>query len=159
MQSQGYWYHNGKLFELKNGIHIDFIIAYPKKFGLTDEYIKDMYNTYGEKLGQEGHARQQLIMDATLDGWIRVRHYTRPRDYWSIQCDEVHKRKSDIKSMVEELMLTGIMYKSDELIITGFVDEAQIQYAYADGGADTFLSESKKLRVRDIRLIESFTDF
>jgi len=50
----------GELVTTK-GTHIDTIIKYPKKFGVTKEYIEGVYDKYDEKIGQEGSARRVII--------------------------------------------------------------------------------------------------
>lgn len=85
MESTGYWYREGKIFDLGANKHIGLICQYPEIFNLSLDFIKKVYNEFGEKIGFEGKAREVLIKQVSKDGWIRIRHYGRPRDYWSIQ--------------------------------------------------------------------------
>ena len=41
--------------------HIATIIANPKKFGLTKDYIQTVYDKYNEKVNVEGKAREEII--------------------------------------------------------------------------------------------------
>jgi hypothetical protein len=160
MEANGYWYKKGKLFDLNGRKHIDYIIAYPEKFNLPKGYIETLYDSHNEKVGVEGKAREELIKEVSKEGWIRIRHYTRPRDYWSIQFDNYRLRKRDIKSVVEDLIyMEKKMYKDDELILVGYDDGTQEQYSYQNGGATAFLNEQSKTRTKTIVLIETFEEF
>ena len=58
--------------------HIDIIIKNPQMFGVTPEYINSTYVKYGEPIGHEGHAREEIIKHVVNQGWIRIRRYNRP---------------------------------------------------------------------------------
>ena len=93
----------------------------------------------------EGKARTEIIKQVAKDGWIRIRHYsyTKP-EYWSIQCDNFYLRKSDIQIFVDDAIIEGVMYPNEELHILGFDDDDNhIIYTWSEGGATTFLNESK----------------
>ena len=64
------------------GKHIDTIIQYPEKFGLNKGIIEYVYKHYGERMGQEGKAREQLILTLLKSGWIRLRRYG--DNFWSV---------------------------------------------------------------------------
>jgi hypothetical protein len=66
------------------GKHIDTIIKYPAKFGLSMERIQSKYDKYEEPLGVEGKAREELIGMVLKGGWVRVREY---RNRWSMTVD------------------------------------------------------------------------
>ncbi len=160
MEATGYWYRKGKLFDLGSQKHVDFIIKYPEKFDLPKGYVETLYDFHNEKIGVEGKAREALIKEVAKDGWIRVRHYVRPKDYWSIQFDVFRSRKKDIKSLVEDLIyIEKKMYKEDELILIGYDDGTQEQYSFMEGGANKFLQEHISIKKVSIRLIEDFTLF
>jgi len=42
--------------------HIDYIIKHPKPFGASLDQIKDLHDKHGEKLGQEGKAREEIML-------------------------------------------------------------------------------------------------
>jgi len=157
MQAMGYWYKQKKLFEIPNLKHINYIITYPEKFGFTEEYITAMYAKHGEKMNMEGKAREELIIESLEHGWVRVRHYEKPRDYWSIQYWDFRKQEKDLRELVETLMLDkNIMGKEDELIFIGFGDSSRYDYAYTSGGAKKFLAEKtiKKTKIVSVKLFE-----
>lgn len=76
--------------------HINTIIRHPKKFGLNSEFIEHIYDFYGEKIGQEGKAREQILISLLNKGWIRLRRY---RNFWSVN---VVNFSSKIKSYLQK---------------------------------------------------------
>jgi hypothetical protein len=55
--------------------HISMIIKNPKKFGVSIEIIEYIYDTYNEKIGIEGKAREKILISLLNQGWIRIRKY------------------------------------------------------------------------------------
>lgn len=160
MQGKGYWYKSGKLFELDSLNHIDYIINYPELFYLTPEYIQDTYDKHNERIRQEGKAREEIIRKVSELGWIRIRHYFKPKDYWSIQYDVYPKRRKDIKSLVEDLILVKEeMNENDELVLLGYKDNSKFLYSFMNGGAIKFLTENKDINSIKINEIQDFKDF
>lgn len=70
----------GEIIDVKTN-HISEVIRNPEKFGFNDAFIEYVYKFYNEKVGQEGKAREQLMMALFKNDWIRIRKY---RDFWSI---------------------------------------------------------------------------
>ena len=62
--------------------HIAAVIENPHQFGLTLAEIKSKYTDHGERLGTEGIARREILIQLVSQGWIRLRRY--PNQYWSI---------------------------------------------------------------------------
>jgi hypothetical protein len=70
----GYWISpKGKITDTDSKNHIDQIISSPSTFNITAEYIKSEHKKYGESIGQEGDARDNIMTKVLQDGWIRVR--------------------------------------------------------------------------------------
>jgi len=160
MESTGFWYREGKIFDLGADKHIGLICKYPDIFNLKLDYIREIYNEFGEKIGFEGKAREVLIKQVSKDGWIRIRHYGRPRDYWSIQYDKYTLRKKDVKGIVEYLISeNGIMDKYDEIDLLGYDDVTQFTYPFMKGGAEKFLKEHSNIEHCNVQLINDFTLF
>lgn len=86
--------------------HIDDVIQYPDKFGVTREYVEDVYRRYGEKLGVEGEAREEIIRNVLTRGWIRVRRY---KNYWSMTVESL---KASTKKVLRNLVHTLVDDKS-----------------------------------------------
>jgi len=66
---------------IKTGRHSHTVIENPTKFGVSSEFVKNLYDKHGENYNQEGNAREELITLVLQRGWIRVRNY---RNYWSV---------------------------------------------------------------------------
>ena len=80
-----------------NVSHIDYIYNNPEKFGFTKDQLDEIHAKHGERRGQEGNARDEILIQVMQQGWIRLRKYTRP-DVWSVQTinpKNLHRRISD----------------------------------------------------------------
>jgi len=70
--------------------HIRDVVSYPEKFGLTQNYIEDVHAKYGEKIGSEGDAREEILIKLVHKGWIRIREYY--NKYWSVQVPNMSRK-------------------------------------------------------------------
>ena len=68
--------------------HINTVIKYPAKFGYTKKKIESIYKKHKEKMGQEGQARRQIIVELARNGWIHLRKY--PNHYWAVMLSELN---------------------------------------------------------------------
>jgi len=85
--------------------HIKFIIDHSSLFGMTKEYIQQVYDNHGESLeremssgGLEGMARVEIITRAIKNGWIRVRLQSSGKQapvYWTVQPYELSYKAKD----------------------------------------------------------------
>jgi hypothetical protein len=140
----GYWAFGSKVFDVTSSSHINFIINNPDKFNLTEEEIQSIFDKYGEKLNLEGKAREELIKLVSKMGWMRIRHYSRPKDYWSIQVDSTKLRRTEIKNFIYWAIDHKLMYYHDPVIILGYDNPSDVQeYSYQSGGVKNFLMEGK----------------
>jgi hypothetical protein len=73
--------------------HINMISADPKKFGVTKEYIDNLYKKHKERPGQEGKARGEIMTTIMKNGWIRLRYI--PNAGWTVQLNKLGKREKD----------------------------------------------------------------
>jgi len=73
--------------------HINLISSNPKKFGLTKEYITQIYAKHKERLGLEGKAREEIMVNLMSNGWIRLRHH--PKTEWIAQLKNLGRREKD----------------------------------------------------------------
>lgn len=142
-QGKGYWVKGSKIYPVS--VHIDYIISHPSAFNTSKDKLKELYKKYKEPFGLEGKARNEIIIKAMKDGWLRVRHNKGRNDFWSIQCDNYKKRKSLIKSFVKKMFLDEIN-QYDDLVITGIEDKY-----YERISADKFFKENKE--VKEIEMI------
>jgi len=94
-RDQAYWISpSGKIIDVVNvenresgdssTLHIGAIVRDPEIFGLTKEEVQKVYDKYGETVGSEHKAREDILIMAMNIGWIRVRYYSR-KSYWTIQ--------------------------------------------------------------------------
>jgi len=114
----GYWISPlGETFPVDQN-HIITIITNPQKFGLTKKDIQKVYKKHKEKIGSEGNAREELIVDAVNRGWIRVRSYQRYGDItWSINVKRLTKRVKDHITNFFQKLSKGTSYVGGEVMI------------------------------------------
>jgi hypothetical protein len=97
-----YWINQyGKILEIGGSTHIDQVIANPKKFGLTKEYIKRVYDKHVEKLGREANAREEIIFKLVNSGFIRIRLY--PNKFWGVNVNRMDSRTKKALSKWAEI--------------------------------------------------------
>jgi len=72
---------DGDLFRVPDN-HIGVVIRDPHRFGLTRDEIEAAYHEHGERLGVEGEARKEILLQIIAGGWIRIRRY--PNRHWSV---------------------------------------------------------------------------
>jgi hypothetical protein len=144
---QGYWVKNDKVYDVTNSSHIKFIIEHPEWFELTLEELHQIYNKYGEKFRAENKAREFIIRSVAKLGWVRVRHYTKPIDYWSIQCDSIARRSNTIKDFIYWGVENHVLSYNDSAVLIGYNNENDIEkFDFNSGGIKNFLIESNKKR-------------
>lgn len=101
--------------------HITEVINNPEKFGFTSEFIEYVYKFYKEKIGQEGKAREQLMVALFKQGWIRIRKY---RDFWSINVKVFSgKSKSLIMDWAKKILKGIHGYKEDDPFSSVKIDQ------------------------------------
>jgi len=102
--------------------HIATIIANPKKFGLTKDYIQTVYDKYNEKVNVEGKAREEIIKRLIKSGWIRIRKY---KQFWSINIDKfTGKVKAELQMWAHNLIQGKIpSYKEEDVYIDIRIDD------------------------------------
>ena len=90
-----------------NRTHIQTVIDHPKKFGLTTDKIKSVYDKYNEPVGQEGKAREEIMVDLIKKGYLRVRRYG--REGYSINIPKMTKKIKDILfDFANKMLTTGV---------------------------------------------------
>lgn len=136
MMKVGFWAKGSTVIEISGDRHINYMWQFPEKFDLTIDQIKKVYKKHKEKRGAEGKAREELIVLASMSGWVRVRQYDHK---WSIQCDVYERRKKTIRNFVEWAYLTKkIMKNTDWLVILSFETGS-----YYEKNASLYLKENK----------------
>jgi hypothetical protein len=111
--SDAYWISPaGKIFDVGQ-IHIVTITENPEAFGLTRPEIDAVYEKYGEPIGSEGKARDEIMVKLIEERWIRVRRIPK-QDVWTIQvdADSVHRiPKHKITDFLMKLVIQNPKYK------------------------------------------------
>lgn len=75
--------------------HITVVTTKPELFGVTEEYLKGVYEKYDEPYRSEGRARGEIILDLVRKGWIRIRRYR--KTHWSVN---VHRETKKVKDYI-----------------------------------------------------------
>lgn len=140
--------------------HIAMVIKAPEKFGITREYIDKKYKEYGEQIGVEGKAREEIIREILKEGFIRIRKYR--NDEWVINVHRISKRnKERITKWAEKITEKGIdgvkASRMDQARITdmGSYNKTLSMEKLAAG---VILFEAPKQDV-DLILVESLREF
>ena len=67
--------------------HISLVISNPEKFHLNFGHIKAIYDKYEEKIGLEGRARREILLDLIDRGFIRIRKY---KNHWKVNVKDLY---------------------------------------------------------------------
>ena len=73
--------------------HISLVICHPEKFNLNFDYIKTVYEKYGEKIGLEGKARREILSGLIDHGFIRIR---KCENFWKVNVKDLYKNAAAI---------------------------------------------------------------
>lgn len=96
-EGMAYWISpTGRIMDTNGTFHIKSVVDNPRKFGLSDEYINELYAKHNETVGSEGRAREEIIINLAKQGWIRMRLYlSRQGSYWSVTMNDLSDRAKD----------------------------------------------------------------
>jgi hypothetical protein len=99
MKYEAYWISpDGKIVPAEDGAisHIGMILKKPEFFGYTKEGILDLHKKHGDRLGQEGKAREEILKELLDKGWMRIRYVPR-QQMFTLQTNSVaSRRKQDL---------------------------------------------------------------
>lgn len=161
--STAYWIDpQGRILKLTEALHITQITSNPEKFGFTREQITKTYAKYGERIGTEGKAREEIIKDALARGFIRVRLY--PNRYWSVTTNRYDsKAKKALKVWAEQAQKDRFAGPYISVKITDLSKEKvydQFTVSELAGGNHLYEDYSEE-HVRDFnpRFVNEMTDF
>jgi hypothetical protein len=117
----------GKILPLKHGdTHIRMVIENPGAFGYTTKRIEDRYHFYGEAVGTEKKAREEIIKEILSKGWIRIR---KNKYFYTIQLAALSERAKDYISDWSVKIADWVGPMTEAAIYTTIGDE---QYTMAD---------------------------
>lgn len=150
MEYDAYWVSpSGEIIGIDRR-HINFMSQDPEKFGITADHIQSLYKKYNERPGQEGKAREELMIDAMKNGWLRARH-TDNRG-WIIQSYAFNKRdKDNIWDFIEKMYSRGDIRKNTPVAISSvqnnqFVSSSAGQILKGDiYESNEYLTEKEKI--------------
>ena len=110
----GLWISPDHFVIALQGSHIQEIIAWPDRFGLTAAEISKAYGYFGERMPVEGTARHHIIRAVLGLGWIRLRSQ---RNYWSISIDDLRVRGPVLEAFFAALRARGSVGLHEDLRI------------------------------------------
>lgn len=97
----------GEVINVSDTQHIHVITDNPEKFGLSLEEIRGRYRKYNERMGIEGKAREEIIMDVIEKGWVHIRKkINKP---WIINAYEMNEITQNNLSVWAKNILEGMM--------------------------------------------------
>jgi hypothetical protein len=143
--------------------HIDIVIKSPAKFGYTTAKIEKIYANHGEHMGQEGDAREEIILDLLNKGFIRIRRY---KSQYSLNIGKMSKKVKDILfDWASKLLNTGIngMKEKDKYMpvkILGFKPNFQKTLTVQEIANDALFEGTESFDISNaIVIVESAEDF
>lgn len=136
-------------------VHVHDIIKNPSKFGTTAEHIQALHDEYNEKIGQEGRAREALIIEVLKRGWVRIRAY---RNHWSFTIWDLNaKARNNIEGGVRALVKGGVMDKYADVKLN-IVRTDDLKEFEADDIIAGHLHESLENVVNNVARLAQFSD-
>lgn len=105
MQGEGYWADpKGNVFEVPS-THIRAVLDDPSKYGLSKDDLAAIYRRHGEKLGMEGKARREIILQLLYNGWVQIRDWGEGRyDGWMVNYWGSSTSPSRIRTIMDKLV-------------------------------------------------------
>ena len=107
MQGLAYWISpRGKVIRVTTS-HIAAVIAAPESFKMSTREIVAAYAKYQERIGVEGKAREEVLVDLLRRRWIRIREHPAR---WNIEFSTASPRtKAHIRKWVQGALRRGIV--------------------------------------------------
>jgi hypothetical protein len=93
-EADAYWISPGGKLLPVIGYHISEVVNSPESFGFTEKQVKEIFKKHNEPMGFEGKARQEIMKNLIMVGWIRVRYYMK-NDTYSVELNSLTKRIKD----------------------------------------------------------------
>lgn len=103
--------------------HILRILREPEYFGYTREEILERFKKFGEKLGWEGRAREEIFKELFPKGWIRVRKNRDKNCTVSIQTGKYGEKEKESIKKLAEMMLQNPENTQYSVLITTMAEE------------------------------------
>jgi len=75
----------GRVIDIGKLAHVHYLILNNEEFGISESEIDLAHETYGEAIGVEGKARDELIIEALKKGWVTARFFGGHRSHWTVR--------------------------------------------------------------------------
>lgn len=145
-----YWISpNGQIFPAA-GTHISDIIADPTRFGTTQKAIESVYSRFGEHMGSEGQAREELIVDALKRGWIRLRKYPKGLRWGITIWHMTPNQRKFLKKWANAVIKTSAEEQYSDADIIEMADNGEAVHTTVDDIRAGKLSESHMTMLEEI---------
>lgn len=136
--------------------HIAQVTGNPEKFGLDRSFVEYVYNFYNERMGQEGKARDQILLSLFKKGWIRLRRY---RNFWSVNVSNyTSKVKTYLQKWANMLVSGKLKFREDDPYMDIKISQDNGKVIKSD--LQTLLGELKESEESDLEIkkIEEMED-
>lgn len=107
----------GDIISVEAQNHITEIIRNPERFGTTREHVEEVYARHGERLGQEGNAREEIMKQVMDKGWIRMRDAYGPDSALMLETSNLSAKKGRIADILFSLLDSGKVKGYDPVIV------------------------------------------
>jgi hypothetical protein len=136
--------------------HINDVIKYPKKFGLSKAKIQEVFDRYGEPLGFEGKARNEILVNLIRSGWIRMRNCPK-QGFWAVNVFKLTNRvKSSLQQWASALVKNKSVDRYAEVRIAD-EDNNKANLSLADVAQDALYSASS--HEVELKIVSSIKEF
>ena len=117
----------GEIVPLENGGHIGTVWTHPDWFGFTTEYLKSVYEKYGEQEWTEGKARDEILIEVFKKGWLRVNYKDRNDRFlinaWAYDAPTIGRLKQFARRAANGAF--GQKFPYSDVIVTFYKDNSQ----------------------------------
>ena len=153
MTPTAYWISpRGEVIDTHDERHINYVWSNPEQFKLTQKDIAAVYKKYKERIGQEGKAREEIMIDLMKQGWLRARFTN--NNGWIIQSYLLNKRDRDnIWDFIRQLFEEKKVRKHDTVMITAIRGGSDVETYSAEEvlkgdlyGEKQLVREKEKIR-------------
>lgn len=130
--------------------HITSVLTEPEKFGLNKEVIEFIYKRFGERMGQEGKAREEILKLLFNQGWTRLRRYG--DNFWTVNVNKLTPKVKGYLSKWAQAMLKGKFGFQDYGSMQVRIDQKGKPLSSSDletmANNKNFMTEGKKVNLQ-----------
>lgn len=138
-----------------NEKHITQVLSNPKAFGLDINEVKQIYELENESFNVEGKARERIIKELLMRGWIRIRRYFRP-DMYTINVYRLNNKTKNFIYKWAKLMVDKKVLHTPVKIDTS---QGVLQYSVLELSQDVLYNEHKSKKTKySVKTVKSIND-